>query len=540
MSSGGFIVPFSFHTSIPLVASLQQNGFSLLDKRKNNGVFPKRPRLSTLQGRSCRHVLLTTVRCCQDDAVSTGNVYQDDSRQWQLNKEQTTTENKEQNNSTVSKRQLSLWRLRIFSGIFISYTAYTICRSTFTFVAPLLLQSGALQLQQVGLVTSSFPIFYGFSKLFGGILVDHVSSRKILGGGLSLSGLTNVGLGLSFGYQWYATWWGANGIAQGCGAGACARMLTAWFKSSERGFWWALWSCSANIGGVLAPIISGILTRRMSWRAAMIVPGMFSIMIGILSAWLIRDTPQEAGLYRNNENAFRKQHKSLKEDRKSHHQHSSLSLPTFVKQVLQNKKLWLLALSYFFVYFVKTGIRSFYHIYLMEQKGCFAADAAYRVSGMDLGGLAGTFMSGVLSDRLEGYRVPVVVLFLTGLIVSLVLAILLRTTGMNNVWIDFVTVALFGCCLSGPTCLIGLIGAELSDRRTVATATGLLGNISYLGAAFAGLPVTLAIRRFGWNAYFLSLMFSSFSSLLILLPLWNAKAKQAMPSDDDEENIDKL
>eukprot|EP00871_Galdieria_phlegrea_P005954 jgi/Galph1/846/GphlegSOOS_G5660.1 len=540
MSSGGFIVPFSFHTSIPLVASLQQNGFSLLDKRKNNCVFPKRSRLSTLQGRSCRHVLLTTVRCCQDDAVSTGNVYQDDSRQWQLNKEQTTTEKQGTKQFNSLKASIILVETANIFGYFhflyclyyLSFNFYICCSFIVTIGCTTIATSWSCNF----FFSYILWIFQAVWWYFGGSCLI----KKILGGGLSLSGLTNVGLGLSFGYQWYATWWGANGIAQGCGAGACARMLTAWFKSSERGFWWALWSCSANIGGVLAPIISGILTRRMSWRAAMIVPGMFSIMIGILSAWLIRDTPQEAGLYRNNENAFRKQHKSLKEDRKSHHQHYSLSLPTFVKQVLQNKKLWLLALSYFFVYFVKTGIRSFYHIYLMEQKGCFAADAAYRVSGMDLGGLAGTFMSGVLSDRLEGYRVPVVVLFLTGLIVSLVLAILLRTTGMNNVWIDFVTVALFGCCLSGPTCLIGLIGAELSDRRTVATATGLLGNISYLGAAFAGLPVTLAIRRFGWNAYFFvfDVLFLFFS--LILLPLWNAKAKQAMPSDDDEENIDKL
>ncbi|GJD07141.1 Probable hexose phosphate transport protein [Galdieria sulphuraria] len=108
----------------------------------------------------------------------------------------------------ASEKLTWLWRWRVFHGIFVSYLAYTICR-TCDLLLPSLLW-------------------------------------RILGSGLSLAGLTNVGLGLSDGYRWFAFWWGANGIAQGCGAGACARILTAWFKSSERGFWWALWSCSAN------------------------------------------------------------------------------------------------------------------------------------------------------------------------------------------------------------------------------------------------------------------------------------------------------
>ncbi len=46
-------------------------------------------------------------------------------------------------------------------------------------------------------------------------------------------------------------------ISQGLGAPACARLLTVWYRSEERGTFWSLWTASNNVGGFLAPIIAG-------------------------------------------------------------------------------------------------------------------------------------------------------------------------------------------------------------------------------------------------------------------------------------------
>ncbi|GJD07140.1 Probable hexose phosphate transport protein [Galdieria sulphuraria] len=141
---------------------------------------------------------------------------------------------------------------------------------------------------------------------------------------------------------------------------------------------------------------------------------------------------------------------------------------------------------------------------------------------------------------LQRHRVPVVILFLIGLVVTLLLVSLLSSMAVNHVWLDFLFVVLFGFFLSGPTCLIGLIGAEQSDRRTVATATGLLGYISYLGAAMAGFPVTLAVRTFGWISYFLMMIFSSFLSVAFLLPLSKAKSKRSRAYCGEQQNDESL
>ena len=43
-------------------------------------------------------------------------------------------------------------------------------------------------------------------------------------------------------------------MAQGFGGPCCARILTAWFASKERGTYWGMWNIAHNLGGFSAPV----------------------------------------------------------------------------------------------------------------------------------------------------------------------------------------------------------------------------------------------------------------------------------------------
>jgi len=76
------------------------------------------------------------------------------------------------------------------------------------------------------------------------------------------------------------------------GAGACARVLAAWFAPSERGFWWALWSSSANVGGFFAPIfVAWVMSALGDWRAGVVIPGALAVAVGLVLAMAITDAP---------------------------------------------------------------------------------------------------------------------------------------------------------------------------------------------------------------------------------------------------------
>ena len=63
-------------------------------------------------------------------------------------------------------------------------------------------------------------------------------------------------------------------------------------------------------------------------------------------------------------------------------------------------------------------------------------------------------------------------------------------------------------------CFAGAVGAS----------QGFLGLIAYLGAANAGVPLSMILNTYGWNGYFTALMSACCCSFLLLIPLMNAKS----------------
>ena len=119
----------------------------------------------------------------------------------------------------------------------ISYSCYYLTRNSLTYTAPVMVADKALGLDvsSIGAMTSIFPIAYGFSKFVSGVLGSMMSASRLLGLGLICTGLINVFFGFGSSLTWFCTLWAMNGILQGVGGPCCARILTSWFATEERG-----------------------------------------------------------------------------------------------------------------------------------------------------------------------------------------------------------------------------------------------------------------------------------------------------------------
>ena len=201
------------------------------------------------------------------------------------------------------------------------------------------------------------------------------------------------------------------------------------------------------------------------------------------------------------------------------------------KNILSNPFIWGLALTYFCVYVVRQGVTSWSIFYLIKEKGVAdAGAAALRVSGLEIGGLLGSLVAGRVSDAAiarggpggaVGKRVKVVMAYLVGVALSL---LAFRASPPGVAWLQSLCVFLIGFFLYGPQMLIGLCGAEIVGRRSVGASEGFLGWIAYLGAANAGVPLSLLVQRYGWNAWFITMVGASVLALLLLAPLMDAKS----------------
>lgn len=181
---------------------------------------------------------------------------------------------------------------------------------------------------------------------------------------------------------------------------------------------------------------------------------------------------------------------------------------------------------------VRQGVTSWFVFYLLQVKGVADAGAAsLRVSGLELGGLVGSLLAGKLSDWLisradpsagtVGKRIQVVIGYTVG-VAAMLMAFAAAPASAG--WMQWASVFMIGFFLYGPQMMIGLCGAELVRPDSVGASQGFLGWVAYLGAANAGIPLSIIVKDYGWNAYFTTLLAACGVAVLLLAPMMNAKS----------------
>ncbi len=416
------------------------------------------------------------------------------------------------------KKLYGYWRIRILYSMFIGYAFYYFTRKSFTFAMPGMIEELHFDKSQIGMLGSILYITYGISKFASGIISDRSNPRLVMAMGLLLTGLFNIFFGMSSSLLMFAIFWGLNGWFQGFGWPPCARLLTHWYSQSERGSWWSTWNVSHNVGSALIPWIAGAGLQYLGWRYAMYVPGAICIFGAFFLLNRLRDTPQSLGLPPVEK--FRNDYVGVTKAQIDHEQELSTK-EILVEYVLKNKYIWLLAIAYFFVYVVRTGINDWTALFMLESKGYSRLSANGFVSLFEVGGFFGSLCAGWSSDYLFGAkRGPVNVIFAIGVFLS-ILAFWYVPAG--NPVLDSILLFLIGFSIFGPQLMIGMAAAELSHKKAAATSTGFVGFIAYIGAACAGYPLGKITQDWGWEGFFWALIICCGISILALLPLWGVK-----------------
>ncbi|MDN3507589.1 MAG: MFS transporter family glucose-6-phosphate receptor UhpC [Simkaniaceae bacterium] len=419
-------------------------------------------------------------------------------------------------------RQLyKYWRMRIFYSIYIGYAFYYFTRKSLIAAMPGLVNDLGFDMARLGILTSVFAIAYGASKFLSGVISDRSNPRYFMAIGLIITCVINIFFGMSSSIYLFVVLWGLNGWFQGWGWPPCGRQLTHWYSHSERGTWWGIWNTSHNIGGAIVPFIGALVMTYFGWRWAMYIPGVMSILIGFFLINRLRDTPQSLALppiekYRNDYDE--------RENQGEDQERELTTKELLFKYVLSNKFIWLLAISYFFVYVVRTGINDLGILYLTQNKGMSTIMASTCITWFEIGGFFGSLFSGWISDNIfSGRRGPVNALFSLGC--GGAIAALWFVPGAQVVAFS-VTVFFIGFFIFGPQMLIGMAAAELSHKKAAGTATGFIGWIAYAGAATAGYPLGVITEKFGWYGYIVAVGGCAVISFLLLLPFWRVKTKK--------------
>jgi sugar phosphate permease len=313
---------------------------------------------------------------------------------------------------------------------------------------------------------------------------------------------------------WFATLWALNGILQGWGGPACAKLISAWYAGGERGTYWGLWNISHNFGAFLAPLLAGTAAVRLGWRASVWAPAAVALVISALVALAVRDSPEKMGRV-SAETAWAHARgeqteicNEIAEVRTEIGEVAELApgavvdvsepstgadatqavavvsttpaatttpraemdamvganvqsgdgmIQRLLTNVLSSGRIWVLALAFLCVYLLRQGLTTWLIFYLVETQGVANfSQAAARVSGLELGGLVGSLYAGRLSDHMIARARPGQgfvgrrLLVVRGYLIGLFGALASLRTLPNVWWLQWLTVFGVGFFLYGP------------------------------------------------------------------------------------------
>ncbi|MEO9804088.1 MAG: MFS transporter [Reichenbachiella sp.] len=432
--------------------------------------------------------------------------------------------NKEGWENEFKKRKWS-----VFLTITFGYGFYYVCRLSFNVIKKPLIDAGVFDAAQLGQIGSAMFFAYAFGKLTNGILADRVNVRRFMATGLLVSGLVNIALGFVSVFWVFVVLWGINGWFQSFGAASSVVALSRWTKAKERGSFYGIWSSSHNIGEAITFIGTAVVVTSLGWIWGFGVSGLLGILMGLLILRYLYEHPGIYGLDRNIVD---------NEDNKK-------NISNLQWAVFKNPAIWVLALSSACFYVTRYAVNSWGIFFLETEKGYSTIEAGSIISVNSVVGIAGTFFSGLLSDKFfKGRRnVPALIfgVIYTG-------SIALFSLGPANVIWDTISMVLFGLSLGVLLVYLGgLMAVDIFPKEVSGTVLGIIGIASYLGAGIQDILSGYFIESgkravegnivYDFSTVVIFWIGASLISIVLALFVWNSKPHVEIIVDPVEKDL---
>jgi FSR family fosmidomycin resistance protein-like MFS transporter len=160
---------------------------------------------------------------------------------------------------------------------------------------PILKQTLGIGYVELGLVITVYNITSGIAQTPMGYVVDRFGARRTLIGGLLLGGVAYISIGLFPNYSWMLVAAVLFGIANSVYHPADYAILGSVIDPPRLGRAFSIHTFAGYLGSALAPMTMLLMTHLWGMNAAIIVAGMFGVIVSVplmFAGWL--DTTQAA------------------------------------------------------------------------------------------------------------------------------------------------------------------------------------------------------------------------------------------------------
>ena len=383
-------------------------------------------------------------------------------------------------------RRYARARVRQVTAMLFVYATFYVCRLAFSASKKGMIEQGAYTPAEIGYIGSAMLFAYAIGKIVNGFIADRVNVKKYIMLGLFVSSLANLLVGFHIPALMLAVVWFVNGFAQASGAPCCVVALSRWWPKEKRGTYYGIWSCSNNLGEVLAYVVSaGIVVwvgkafgPDWAWRSCFWGATAFGF-VGIMAAWLFfGNAPEDEGLPPVPVDAA----------------DAKIDTTGGQKIALTSTAVWLIALAGGFFAASRYAVIDWGMFFLQVKKGYTEAGAATIVSINSVVGAVSSALSGIISDRF--FKSSRRGLALSAGVLNVVALVLFMLVPGRHAWLDVTAMVMFGFAVGILlTFLGGLMAVDYVPKCAAGAALGIAGMGNYIGAGLQSIISGYLIKR---------------------------------------------
>ena len=344
-------------------------------------------------------------------------------------------------------------------------------------LAPLLREDLGLSVAQAGSVLSAFYLGRFIVSLPAGWLTDRLGARATWLAGQAVTAMFLLVASRTGTYLSLLLALAGVGLGFGSANPASQRAVMEWFPRASRATAVGIRQTGAPMGGALGAMILPALALAWGWRAAVATAGALMLAMFVISALGYRRPRHSALALEETPPAGRASGGSARRS--------------------AGALVALLAGATALFSSVQISWTSYLTLYLHDALGYSVTAAGAVLAQGNIGGIAGTILLGLLSDRaFGGRRKPVLVG--CAATVALLLAVQARAAALPGWLLPAVVVALGGLAIGWDGVHFALMG-ELAPRGRTGLALGV-GHLGSTSGAVLGPPLFGA--ALGWTGSF--------------------------------------
>ncbi|HEY5471411.1 MAG TPA: MFS transporter [Bacteroidales bacterium] len=188
--------------------------------------------------------------------------------------------------------KIGKYRWTVCALIFFATTINYLDRQVIGILKPLLESDLNIGEVAYGNIITIFQLFYGFSMLLAGRLIDKFGTKIGYGVSVLFWSIAAMGHALAKGVIGFGFWRALLGISESGNFPAAIKTIAEWFPKKERALATGIFNSGTNVGAILAPIAVPAIIIAWGWQAAFIITGAIGF-IWIILWFLFYELPEK-------------------------------------------------------------------------------------------------------------------------------------------------------------------------------------------------------------------------------------------------------